>query len=195
MPAQEIVTLAEGGERDVTLFVEDSNASVLVTTDVNGSPARRIFVETISGGVLGPVVRAECGLDGRCPIDDLPRGRWTLLVSAEGAALLVADLPAEEIPVQLRRRGDIVVRPPTDPDGVAYQVRLVEAATGVVVPISPWYSMHPGRSEWAPVSNRGLDSTVPEGAYRLEIFAPDGTISTRDMTVSGGGTVEVMLGE
>jgi hypothetical protein len=110
-----------------------------------------------------------------------------------GLALLVADLPQAEIPVQLRVAGRLEIKAPgaAATGGAAWQVRLSEATTGIVVPVSEW--RNPGRGEWVPVPASGLPVQVPEGVIRIEAYRPDGTTTVRDVSVGAGATAEVVL--
>ncbi len=190
MPALENVTVLDGAVHDVTLLLEGDTTTVFIVREANGSPAAGIWIKSLGGGVLGPSITSMC-TDGRCEVNDLPRGRWTLMVRGEGLALVVADVPHAEIPIQLRVAGELKITVPDDESGAAWQVRLSEAATGIVVPVHQWYN--PGRGEWVPVRASGFDLRLPEGAWRIEAYAPDGTMSTRDAIVPGGGSATVEL--
>ena len=189
-PALENVTVLDGAAYEVTLLLEGDTTTVFVVREANGSPAAGIWIQGLGGGVLGPSITSMC-TDGRCEVNDLPRGRWTLLVRGEGLALVVADLPQAEIPVRLRAGGTLKITAPGGESGAAWQVRLSEAATGIVVPVPQW--SNPGRGEWVSVRASGLDLRLPEGAWRIEAYAPDGTMSTREAIVPGGGSATVEL--
>jgi protocatechuate 3,4-dioxygenase beta subunit len=191
MPARQNVTVLDGAAHDVTLLLEGDTTTVLVVREADGLSASRISIQSLGGGILGPSIWSLCSADGRCEVNDLPRGRWTLLVQGRGSALVVADVPHAEIPVRLRVAGELKITAPDDESGASWQVRLSEAATGIVVPVHQWYN--PGRGEWVPVRASGLDLRLPEGAWRIEAYAPDGTMSTRDAIVPGGGSAIVIL--
>ena len=180
------------GEFNVEIddFCETQQATPVVQ-EVNGSPASGVWIQSLGGGLLGPMVASTCTAGGRCEVNDLPRGRWTLLIQGEGLALVVADIPQTEIPVRLRAAGRLEINATGEESGAAWQVRLSEAATGVVVPVGQYDN--PGRGEWVPVAASGLDLRMPEGAWRIEAFAPDGTQSVQQATVTAGGTTEVLL--
>ena len=191
MPAREIITVSDGSAQDVALILEADTTTVLVVREVNGSPASGVWIQSLGGGLLGPMVASTCTAGGRCEVDGLPRGRWTLLIRGEGLALVVADIPQTEIPVRLRAAGMLEIKAPGDESGAAWQVRLSEAATGIVVPVSQYDN--PGRGEWVPVTASGLKLRLPEGVWRIETFAPDGTQGLQQATVNAGGTTEVTL--
>jgi hypothetical protein len=191
MPVQERVILGDGAVTELELLLEADETTVLVVLEADGSPASRIWIESLAGGVLGPSISSTCTAGGRCEVNDLPRGRWTLLVHGQGVALVVADVPREEIPVRLRAMGVLKIRAPEDESGAAWQVRLSEAATGIVAPVSSWYN--PGRGEWVPVRASGLWLGLPEGGWRVEAAAPDGTMSVHVAAITAGDTTEVML--
>jgi hypothetical protein len=191
MPAQRNVSIVDGTAVEVELSLEDDETTVFVVIGADGAPAARIWIQSLAGGVLGPMVSSICGAGGRCEVNEIPRGRWTLLIHGEGTALLVADIPQEEIPVRLRPAGKIEIKAPTGESGAAWQVRLSEAGTGIVVPVSRYEN--PARTEWVPVGASGLTVSLPEGAWRIETFAPDGTQGVQQATVTADGTTEVRL--
>ena len=127
-------------------------------------------------------------------MNQLPPGRWTLRIGADSSALalIVVDLPQNEVPVTLRRTGKLELRAAAVAAEMVWQVRLIEAASGTVVPFDNW--QNPGRGEWVPVGASGLTENLPEGVWRIETFAPDGTQGVQQATVTAGGTTEVLLG-
>jgi protocatechuate 3,4-dioxygenase beta subunit len=191
MPAQTSVTIADGASAQVELSLEDDETTVLVVTGADGVPASGIWIQSLGGGVLGPLVSSTCAEGGRCEVRNIPRGRWTLLIQGEGMTLIVADLPGGEIPVRLREGGTLKVKAPTVEGAGVWQVRLSEATTGLVVPVYGFDN--PGRGEWVPVPTAGFTHRLPEGAWRIEAFAPDGTQSVQQAAVAAGGTTGVLL--
>ncbi len=135
--------------------LEDANASVLVTTDLNGSPARRILVRDDLGGAARP--SRPCGVRPRRPVPDRRPAAGTV----DAAGFWRGDGSSGRGPARRgnpgaapRRRGDIDDQAADRPGrNVAYQVRLVEAVDGSRRSDCTWLRIHPGRSEWAPVSN------------------------------------------
>ncbi|HSO23723.1 MAG TPA: carboxypeptidase-like regulatory domain-containing protein [Chondromyces sp.] len=191
MPAQETVAIRDDAARELTLLLEPETTTVLRVREADGSAPSRVLVTSLAGGVLGPSVVSACTDGGRCEVRGFPRGRWTLQVQGVGLALLVADLPQAEVPVQLRVAGRLEIRAPGAAGGAAWQVRLSEAATGIVVPVSEW--RNPGRGEWVPVPAGGLPLQVPEGVIRIEVYRPDQTTTVREVSVGAGATIEVVL--
>lgn len=191
MPAQETVTIRDDDAREVTMLLEPETTTVLRVGEADGSAPSRVLVTSLAAGLLGPSVVSACMDGGRCEVRGFPRGRWTLQVQGVGLALLVAELPQGEIPVQLRSAGRLEIKAPQTAGAAAWQVRLSEAATGIVVPVSEW--RNPGRGEWVPVPAGGLPLQVPEGVIRVEAYRPDGTTMVREVRVGAGATTEVVL--
>ncbi len=191
MPARKTVSIRDGGAPEITLFLGGDERTVFVVQGADGSPASGIWIQSLAGGVLGPFVTSTCADGGRCEVKDIPRGRWTLLIRGEGMALLVAEVPQAEIPVQLRASGTLKIKAPADDTGAAWQVRLRDSSTGIVVPV--YQFENPARTEWVPVSTSGLSLQLPEGGWRIETFAPDGTQGVQQAVVTAGGTTEVTL--
>jgi hypothetical protein len=194
-PAQEVVTVSEGMVAEVVLSLEAERSTVFVVRGPDGRSPSNISILSARGGVFGPMLVASCSSGGRCEVDELPPGRWTLMVasSTNALALLVVDLPQNEVPVILRRTGKLELTAPADETGAVWQVRLIEAATGIVVPIHQW--ANPGRSEWVPVAVSGFSHFLPEGVWLVEAYAPGGTQSVHEVTVTAGATTDLRLGE
>jgi hypothetical protein len=192
-PGQESVTIVDSVPASVTVRLAEESATVLVVREADGTPAESLIVLSSQGGMTGPTLYVLCTEAGRCELDQLPAGPWTLLVSSRGAALVLVSSPSGEVPVTLRPRGQLVVHAPQDAAGAAWQVRVTEAASGLAVPTSEW--RNPGRTEWAPVPAGGYRPMLPEGRYRVEAYAPDGTATVHDVTLPGGGTAELIVGE
>ena len=178
---------------DVTLSLEQEQTTVLVVRGPDGRSPSTLWIVSASDGVLGPLLQVSCSAGGRCEVNQLAPGRWTLLISADSSALalVVVDLPQNEVAVTLRRIGKLELRAATAAAGGAWQVRLIEAASGTVVPFNIW--RNPGRGEWVPVGASSLTVNLPAGAWRIETFAPDGTQGVQQATVTAGGTTEVRL--
>jgi len=192
--AQQIVSVRDGRAGDVTLELDQKRTTVLVVRGPDGGSPSTLWIVSASDGVLGPMLRVSCSVGGRCEVNQLAPGRWTLRIGADSSALalVVVDLPQNEVPVTLRRTGKLELRAAAVAAEMAWQVRLIEAASGIVVPIDDW--QNPGRGEWVPVGASGLTVSLPEGGWRIETFAPDGTQGVQQATVTAGGTTEVLLG-
>lgn len=191
-PVQEQVAIRNMVPASVTLHLGNEETTVLVVREHDGSPASRVFIMSAQGGVAGPSIFALCTAGGHCEVRDLPRGAWTLLVRGNGMALIGIEVPGGEIPVTLSQSGSLDIRAPVDDSGAAWQVRVTDTTSGLVLPTTTdWAS--PGRGEWAPVPSRGLRLPVPAGTWRIDAFAPDGTQSAREVIVPGGGDVTVEL--
>jgi len=190
-PAQESISLTEGTAGELMLLLERETSTVFVVREPDGSPATGIDIRSMAGGAAGPIIVVACTAGGRCEVDDLPAGQWSLLIRGQGMALVTAVIPQDEIAVQLRRSGELTIAAPADESGAAWQVRISDTSTGVVLPVHRY--ANPAGGEWVPVGASGLRLTVPEGSWRIESFAPDGTTSVRDVAVSGGGEVRVEL--
>jgi hypothetical protein len=186
------VQLRDGIAEPLELLLEREGGTVLVVREAGGSPPTRISVTSLGGGVLGPSLGSVCDGDGRCELPGLPPGRWTLLVRGAGGALAVVDVPGGEVSVRLRPVGRLAVSAPEADGGAVWQLRLSEAASGLVLPV--YWFFNPGNGEWVPVPASGLALSLPEGAWRLEIAAPDGTLSAREAVVRAGGETEIALG-
>jgi hypothetical protein len=190
-PAQKSVSLRDSAPASVTLHLGPLESTVLVVREANGSPASGVSIMTSQGGILGPALMVDCGGEGRCEVRDLPRGVWTLFLRGDGAALLSVSLPAGEVPVTLRPRGELAIRATAETTGALWNIRVSEISSGLVVPTSQW--RNPGRGEWMPVRVTGLTLGLPTGSWRIEAAAPDGTVSVQNLTVTAGETAEVML--
>jgi hypothetical protein len=191
MPGQRSVTITDGASVEAELSLEDDQTTVFVVTGADGAYASGIWIQALAGGVLAPMVSSNCREGGRCEVRDFPRGRWTLLIYGEGMALMTAEIPGGEIPVRLRAQGTLEIKARADDSGGAWQVRLSDAANGLVVPVNEYDN--PGRGEWVPVPAAGFTQRLPEGAWRIETFAPDGTQGFQQATVTAGGTTVVQL--
>jgi hypothetical protein len=190
-PAQDKVSVVDSVPGTVTLRLGPDQATVLVVREPDGLPARNVFIMSSHGGLTGPSLYVGCAEDGRCEVRDLPAGVWTFLLRGQGAALVGVSLPADEVPVTLRNRGELMIRTPADATGAVWQVRVSEVASGLVVPTTEW--RNPGRGEWVPVPARGLKMGLPEGGWRVEASDPEGVLSARLVSVPGGGSSMVEL--
>jgi hypothetical protein len=190
-PAQEMVSLQESVPYAVTLRLGVKEATVLVVREPDGSPAQNVIIMSSQNRLTGPSFYVSCAGDGRCQVRDLPAGEWTLLVRGQGAALTRVSVPTGEVPVTLRSRGELIIRSSADETGAAWQVRVSDIASGLVVPMTEW--RNPGRSEWVPVPAHGLKLWLPEGGWRVEAYDPEGTLSTREANVDGGGSTSIEL--
>jgi hypothetical protein len=192
-PKQILAAVRDGLAGEVRLALEPERRTVFVVRGPDGASPSSVLITSATGGMLGPLYQVSCADGGRCEVSDFPAGRWTVFVASgrSAAALFVVDLPRDEVPVALRRSGELELRAAAGEAGAAWQVRLSEAATGIVVPVAEW--INPGRGEWVPVPASGLSLRLPEGSWRVEAFAPDGETSVREVTVEAGGTTTVQL--
>ncbi|HHQ48738.1 MAG TPA: PEGA domain-containing protein [Acidobacteria bacterium] len=184
--ASATVTVADGLVTHHDLSLEPGEGVVLVVTGADGNPAPAISVIPMAGGIVGARLSAGCDAAGRCRLQGLPTGTWTLLVRSSGAALLRVDNPGPEVPVRLRPTGTLRIAARPGEDGTVWRVRVVERATGLVYPIARWHN--PGSTARVAVPGGGLELSVPEGDYTVEGAGPGGRRASVTVTVPAGST-------
>jgi protocatechuate 3,4-dioxygenase beta subunit len=185
--AHETVEISNGLAHELTLLVEPQQDLVLLVREPDGTGAARIWVEMLQGG-LTQGIRAACDTGGRCPVRGLPDGAMTLFVygNRSGAVLAASTPGSSEIPVSLRPMGMLETTAAPGPGGEAWRFRIVDAATGLVIP--RWHQLRPG-GEWIAASRDELP--LPQGTYLVEGLAPSGEIEQQQVEVPARGTAEV----
>jgi hypothetical protein len=190
--AQQALVVADGHDAEVTLLLEPDRRTVLVVHEADGRVPPRIWATPMMAGQVSGSVNTVCDPDGHCAFDAFPSGQFTLLVTAEGMALTALQAPGPEVAVALRSSGTLTVSAPPDASGALWRVRLVDQASGLVIPVDVW--QNPGRTEWVPVPVPGLRLRLPAGSVMVEGVAPDGASASRTAVVPAGGEVTVRLG-
>jgi hypothetical protein len=172
-------------------LVTRTQRATLQVREADGSMPEEINVLPLIQGWVADVIPASC-VEGRCRVDGLPDRACTLLVRGRGAALVALHRFDVESYVVLRPVGWLRLIPgrPSDVEEPV-RVRLVAAASGLTTPVIRW--LNPERGETCPLPNRGLPLLLPEGEYRVEQRAGDGSIHSLAITVTPGRKTELVI--
>jgi hypothetical protein len=181
--AEDTVVLTDGVSEDVTLELERSQRLDLLVREPSGQlPSSVQVLAARAGAVAGPI-QVACDREGRCSLEGLAPGSYTLLVSAGGSRLLTVPFPGEAISVRLRTTGYLMIEAPVEAGASSWRMRISDAGTGLVLPVGPW--QNPEGGEWFPVTGGRTVVPVPVGSWLVEGFAPDGTTHQRQVQVDG----------
>lgn len=130
--------------------------------------------------------------NGRAHFSQLPAGRWSLLVSTEGAAAQWAEA---EVPgaVQLvmRSAAPLTVRVPPLMDSGGSASLTILGADG-----QAFFQVQPGgeiRSRWTVAGGVVVVPNVPAGVWRLQVVGSDGPVWAGQAATDGRTPVEVSL--
>jgi hypothetical protein len=187
--AHEVAEVAGGLSQDLTLLLEGESTLVLRVQNPDGTPPDKIYIEMLHSGLTSGF-QVHCEAAGRCPISNMPAGPATLLVVAgDSMALLAATRSEGEVPVSLRPRVALKISAAPGPSGGVWQVRIIEAATGLVVPY--WHYIRRGGGEWITVGGEDLGHIIPAGTYLIEGASPSGEIKQQQVVAEAGKEVEV----
>jgi hypothetical protein len=122
---------------------------------------------------------------GRGVLQQIPPGRWTLLIKAAGsaAALASATVPGKSLEVTLPRGAALTVRVPALSDSHAAAALTLAAADG-----TPYSGINPGGSiqqAWPLAGGAVTVPDVPAGAWRLQVTAADGRVWSGALSTDG----------
>lgn len=161
----------------------------LVVRSANGEIPAHISVVALTDGWVGDAVHSTCGATGRCEVEGLPSVPSTLLVRGNGAAVVPWRPADRELTVRLRPTGTVRLAAPSLEHCGPLNVRVVEQATGLVVPVLRW--LNPQRGAWVPLSRAALPLVLPVGVYRVEVARDRGSPPVETVVVEVDGVAEV----
>ena len=185
--AETTVLLSEGVSEETTLRLERSQHLDLLVREPSGRTPSSIQVLAARGGLVSASLQVACDREGRCTLEGLAPGAYTLLVSANGSRLLSVTYPGDPVSVALQPTGRLIIEAAASAGESPWRVRLTDTRTGLVLPPRPW--MNPEGTEWLPVTGGRTIVPVPVGSWRVEGFAPDGTTHQQQVQVDGTTTV------
>ncbi|HSN88833.1 MAG TPA: carboxypeptidase-like regulatory domain-containing protein, partial [Thermoanaerobaculia bacterium] len=154
------------------------------------------FVHLLARGAAGQIGAAETlPVDpaGRARLSTLPEGRWTLLASAQNAALAAveAQVPGSPIALTLPATGRLHVRIPLLVlSGRAATLRVLSPAGQPLQTLEPGGSL---RSEWVLFAGQITLTGLPEGPCVVNVEASDGQRWSGSGTVAAGQEFVVIL--
>lgn len=154
------------------------------------------FVHLLARGAAGQIGAAETlPVDpaGRARLSTLPEGRWTLLASAQNAALAAveAQVPGPPLSLTLPATGRLHVRiPPLVLSGRAATLRVLSPAGQPLQTLEPGGSL---RSEWVLFAGQITLTGLPEGPCVVNVEASDGQRWSGAGTVAAGQEFVVIL--
>jgi len=154
-----------------------------------GAAPSVIAVVPMTGRTVGDLEFIGCDGGGGCSLPDSLARPSTLLVVADGAALVRLDGAADDTRIHLREVGVLRLVPP--PGDGARSIRITEAESRIPVPVPAWKNRSGG--EWVEVGATGLSMQLPAGSYEVELESEEGMTSVVYAGVAAGEITVVSL--
>ncbi len=164
----------------------------LVVRDTDGGPPQSISVVPLTDGWVGETLHASCDGSGRCFVNGLPGAPSTLLVRGEGAAVVPWRPTDRGLTIRLRPTGTVRLVPPFLERCRPPTVRVVDEASGLVVPVLRW--LNPKRGSWVPLHRASLPLVVPVGVYRVEVLQGQGSAPFETIVIDADREAEIEVG-
>lgn len=184
----------ERGGPDLRLEMEPTEGLRLEALDPAGNPPTSVQLAVLDAAGA-PLVqgRFSTGENGSVRLTTVPRGRWNVVIGADGSATstLPIDAPGGPIPIRLQPATALLV---TVPELVGSGLRAT--ATIASVDGSAHHSLdwaaNP-RAEWRLADGRRSFGSLPPGAWRVVVTASDGRSWQAEAQTAPGAPAEVTL--
>lgn len=131
--------------------------------------------------------------NGRGYLQQVPPGRWTILVKAAGSAVALAraSVPGQRLEVTLPRAAALTVRVPE-----LRESRVAASLTLAAVDGSPYFGVNPGgalQHAWPLAGGGATVPDLPAGAWRLKVTAADGRVWAASAITTGDAAVTAVI--
>ncbi len=130
---------------------------------------------------------------GRGYLQQVPPGRWTVLVKAAGSAVALAraSVPGQRLEVTLPRAAPLSVRVPE-----LRESRVAASLTLAAVDGSPYFGVNPGgalQHAWPLAGGAATVPDLPAGTWRLQVTAADGRMWAASAITTGDTAVTAVI--
>jgi hypothetical protein len=186
-PAERAVDVEAGVPAEpLTIELDPTEGLALTVRPATGQPPVWATVLVLDEGGR-PVHMEEPRLSDRGHgfLQQVPPGRWTLLIKAAGsaAALTRATVPGRRLEVTLPRGAALTVRVPALSESHAAAALTLAAADG-----APYFGVNPGgalQQAWPLAGGTATVPDVPAGSWRLKVTAADGRVWSGSLSTNG----------
>jgi protocatechuate 3,4-dioxygenase beta subunit len=180
-------TLRLGEAREIELVLASEGGLQLVLREADGRVPDAVLILPARDGRVEDGIWARTDRRGRVYVSTLPPGTYSVLLQAEGCAILQATIPAPPVSVTLGAAGTLEV---FVSGGDPWRLRLATSG-GVLVPIGAWLS--PTRDGWIETRAGRATLHLPPGAYLLDAAGPGGRSRRQLVDLAVGGETMVRL--
>jgi sarcosine oxidase gamma subunit len=193
---QERIVDAEAGvpAEPLTIELEPTEGLALTVRRAAGEPPVWATVVVLDeGGRPVHVEEPRLSDRGRGYLQQVPPGRWTVLVKAAGSAatLARATVPGKRLEVTLPRGAALTVRVPALVESRAAATLTLAAADG-----APYFGINPGgfiQQSWPLAGGVATVADVPAGAWRLQVTAADGRVWSGSVSTNGEAAASAVI--
>jgi len=185
--AEAAATVSVDEAREVELVLSSDKGLQLVLKEADGSVPDAVLILPARGGRVEDGIWARADRRGRVTVSVLAPGTYTVLVQADGCAILQVTIPAPPVSVTLGAAGTLEVFVPT---GDPWRLRLATSG-GLLVPVGAWLS--PARDGWIETRAGRATLHLPPGGYLIEAAGPEGRTRRQLVDLPVGGETMVHL--
>ncbi len=181
-----------GPPADIEIALERSAGLRVRAVLPNGQPARDVAVAVLDAtGRAIVLVNHVADAAGYAEIEQVPRGRWDLLISAGDAATthVTAEVPGPPVEVALEPAGRLVVRVPAASESGRGFVSISDDR-GVVRVVNRYGLLY---DRWALSDGKVSIGQLPTGPVEVSATLPDGTTLRGTAQIVAHGYVEIEL--
>ncbi|HEV8582481.1 MAG TPA: carboxypeptidase-like regulatory domain-containing protein [Thermoanaerobaculia bacterium] len=194
-PEERIVDVAAGAPAEpLTIELDPTTGLALIVRRASGEPP--VWATVIVLDESGRQVHMEeprLSDNGRGYLQQVPPGRWTVLVKAAGSAvgLARASVPGQRLEVTLPRAAPLSVRVPE-----LRESRVAASLTLATVDGSPYFGVNPGgalQHAWPLAGGAATIPDLPAGTWRLKVTAADGRVWAASAITTGDTAVTSVI--
>jgi len=128
------VDLKNGFSQELSLVLKPQPELVLVVHKPDGSPPNRISAYYLLTGTVVNSVSADCDQQARCRLLNLPDGLSALMIRETNSSAFIMVSPSmKEVPVTLRKNGNLSIRAISDSSSSSWQATVTAAETTEIV--------------------------------------------------------------
>ncbi|MFL6197864.1 MAG: carboxypeptidase regulatory-like domain-containing protein [Thermoanaerobaculia bacterium] len=194
-PAERIVDAEAGvAAEPLTIELDPTTGLALTVRRAAGEPPVWATVVVLDeGGRPVHVEEPRLSDRGRGFLQQVPPGRWTLLIKAAGSAAALArtTVPGRRLEVTLPRGAALTVRVPALSDSHAAAALTLAAADG-----TPYSAINPGGSfqqTWPLAGGVVTVPDLPAGSWRLQVTATDGRVWSESLSTNGEAAAAAVI--
>lgn len=185
------VTLTVGEATvETTLRLEPEQGVELILRRADGQAVGEVLVMVFRGEILDAQQFLVCDAQGRATLKGLPPGSYQIAIWGSWGGQATVQVPGPSVAIALREMAGLTIDTPLPQGGAPWRVRVIDAATGLVLPILTGRGLN-ARLGWVETLEGQLRLGAFVGSSVVEAVAPDGQTHTKTVQVAPRSTTTV----